>query len=262
MAGLDFDKSITGDQPSQSFSDDISINFATKDLVQNPTAFKCSLTGISDSSSKGPQRLSCDIWLDSQHYMSVSLPPQDIIPYLGRGADTFAGKLFWSVMEHYKGGCKRQHGEITSVIQQGLRHSKAMKDINVTFVQAMVEARLEYKETGSISSRFAVAGEQDLGMVVCSQVKDDYRTSGKDPDSWLSCIAIEERIKSLLSKDIFNMLQDAAIKGNLVIKDIIEEFQCNLCDRGVCFGDGPRWHFTIVDEVLVPFVCRISSLSH
>ncbi|KAF4989064.1 hypothetical protein FGRMN_9394 [Fusarium graminum] len=45
-------------------------------------------------------RLDCSVWLDPLHYLRVSLPPQDILPYLGTGAESFAGLLFWSVMKH------------------------------------------------------------------------------------------------------------------------------------------------------------------
>ncbi|KAL4727111.1 hypothetical protein ACLX1H_006012 [Fusarium chlamydosporum] len=40
-------------------------------------------------------RLDCGMWLDPLHYLRASLPPQDILPYLGSGADSFAGLLFW-----------------------------------------------------------------------------------------------------------------------------------------------------------------------
>ncbi|KIL86430.1 hypothetical protein FAVG1_10259 [Fusarium avenaceum] len=109
-------------------------------------------------------RLDCSVWLDPLHYLRVSLPPQDILPYLGPGAESFAGILFWSVMEHSQSGCAR-HGPET-LIKTGLGHSGPTKSIAPSFVQTMAKARIEYKHTGSISQAYAVAAEDDLGLVL------------------------------------------------------------------------------------------------
>ena len=71
-------------------------------------------------------RLDCSVWLDPLHYLRVSLPPQDILPYLGPGAESFGGLLFWSVMEHSQSGCVNHD---TAIIKSSLGHSEATQDI-------------------------------------------------------------------------------------------------------------------------------------
>ncbi|KAF5597956.1 hypothetical protein FPANT_3949 [Fusarium pseudoanthophilum] len=120
-------------------------------------------------------RLECSMWLDPLHYLRVSLPPQDILPYLGPGAETFAGLLFWSVMEHYQTVCTQHNAK--TVIQKGLKHSKATQDIKPSFIETMAKARVEYKQTGSISQAHSVAAEKDLGLVLCNLIETEYRST-------------------------------------------------------------------------------------
>ncbi|RYC87421.1 hypothetical protein BFJ63_vAg9730 [Fusarium oxysporum f. sp. narcissi] len=200
-------------------------------------------------------RLECSMWLDPLHYLRVSLPPQDILPYLGAGAETFAGLLFWSVMEHYQTVCT-QHNSKT-VIQKGLKHSKATQDIKPSFIETMAKARVEYKQTGSISQAHAVAAEKDLGLVLCSLIETEYRSTGKDPDQWLSCNGIEKRLRKTLSDDALETLRKAALgEGNAVLHYLLEDVKCRLYDSCVCFGDGPRWNVDVVDQLFTPFIRR------
>lgn len=207
---------------------------------------------ISPSQST-PYRLECSMWLDPLHYLRVSLPPQDILPYLGAGAETFAGLLFWSVMEHYQTVCT-QHNART-VIQKGLRHSKATQDIKPSFIETMAKARVEYKQTGSISQAHAVAAEKDLGLVLCNLIETEYRSTGKDPDQWLSCIGIEKRLRKSMNHDELDNMRKAALgRENTVLYHLLEDVKCRLYDNCVCFGDGPRWDVRMVDELFAPFI--------
>ncbi|KAF5704511.1 hypothetical protein FGLOB1_8498 [Fusarium globosum] len=198
-------------------------------------------------------RLECSMWLDPLHYLRVSLPPQDILPYLGTGAETFAGLLFWSVMEHYQTVCTQHNAK--ALIQKGLEHSKATQDIKPSFIETMAKARVEYKQTGSISQAHAVAAEKDLGLVLCNLIETEYRSTGKDPDQWLSCIGIEKRLRKTMSYDeLDNMRKDALGRENTVLYHLLEDVKCRLYDNCVCFGDGPRWDVKMVDELFAPFI--------
>ncbi|KAG5783818.1 hypothetical protein H9Q73_002551 [Fusarium xylarioides] len=197
-------------------------------------------------------RLECSMWLDPLHYLRVSLPPQDILPYLGPGAETFAGLLFWSVMEHYQTVCTQHNAK--TVIQKGLKHSKATQDIKPSFIETMAKARVEYKRTGSISQAHAVAAEKDLGLVLCNLIETEYRSTGKDPDQWLSCNAIEKRLKKTISHDDLENMRKAVLgQGNTGLHCLLEDVKCRLYDSCVCFGDGPRWDVKIVDQLFAPF---------
>ncbi|KAM0293789.1 hypothetical protein ACHAO9_001475 [Fusarium lateritium] len=201
-------------------------------------------------------RLDCGIWLDPLHYLRVSLPPQDILPYLGPGAESFAGIMFWSVMEHSQSGCARHSPE--TPVKTGLGHSNATKGIKPSFIQTMAKARIEYKQTGSISQAHAVAAEEDLGLVLCKLVEADYRSRGKDPDQWLSCVAIEQRVKKKIGHSALNTLTEVALgHTDALFSYLLEDVQCRLYDTSVCFGDGPRWNVEIVDDLFATLIAHV-----
>jgi hypothetical protein len=211
--------------------------------------------GTLPTNSDTQHRLDFSVWLDPLHYLRVSLPPQDLLPYLGTGADTFAGLLFWSVMEHSQSGCS--YHDTGTIIKAGLGHSAATKDIKPSFIQTMARARIEYKNTGSISQEHAVAGEDDLGLVLCRLVEADYRSKGKDPNQWLSCVGIEKRIRRAVGDGGLNLLGQAANgRGNLTLHSLLEGMLCKLYDTSVCFGDGPRWNVEVVDQLFAPLIMQ------
>ncbi|KAI1076594.1 hypothetical protein F5B20DRAFT_312782 [Whalleya microplaca] len=195
-----------------------------------------------------PPRLTCGIWLDPLRYTRISIPPGDIVPYLGPGSETFAGRIFWSIMDHTMIGCKHTHPEPLKSTQRWLHHSKATQDIKPSFIEAMVKARLEYRQTGSISPEYAAAGEADLGLVVRDQIEKEYYSRGEDPSLWLSSEAVEKRVRSTVGNVTFRLLEMAARdEGEPALRDLLNGVKCTLYDTFVCFGDGPRWNVSVVD---------------
>ncbi|RSM18561.1 hypothetical protein CDV31_002697 [Fusarium ambrosium] len=249
IAGVSPKDSPLRDTLTPSEDDDITIDVLASDFTCNT---KSSTSTNTQLFNPAPRRLDCGIWLDPLHYRRISLPPQDIIPYLGPGSKTFAGQLFWSVMDHSLNGCKHPHAEASAVVKTGLGHSKATQDVKVSFIRRMVEARLEFRKTGSISPEHASAAENDLGMVLCNLVETDYRARGKDPDLWLSCVAIAQRVKSIAGVPAFVLLERAAQdEGDDDLRDALSHVKCRLSDTGVCFGDGPRWNVDVVDSLFL-----------
>ncbi len=202
-----------------------------------------------------PQRLKCAFWLDHQHYMRISMPPDDIIPYLGAGSRTFAGILFWSMLDHSQNRCTRRHSGAGALSRKALAHSKVTEELATTYIQAMVEARQEYRRTGSISSKWAAAAEPDMGRLIRDRIHAEYQARGMDPDEWLSATGIENRLRSMVGDAFFAVLETAARGGgDPVLRASWETIECKLHDAGVCFGDGPRWHVDIVDELFLDWV--------
>ncbi|KAI0129217.1 hypothetical protein F4776DRAFT_664612 [Hypoxylon sp. NC0597] len=235
--------------------EDITVSAATGDFVRNPDDQVSLGSSQLPPSLASSQRLRCGIWLDHQHYMRVSIPPDDILPYVGKGAKTFAGILFWSMMDHSQNKCTREHTEITTLIRRGLRHSKVTEGWAITYIQAMVEARQEYRQTGSISPQYASAAEPDLGTVMHERIKAEYHAQGKDPDQWLSAMGIEKRIRSIVDNDAFAILETVARGGgNPFLRHLFEMTKCKLSESCICFGDGPRWSVDVVDRLFLNWV--------
>lgn len=190
--------------------------------------------------------------------MKVSLPPEDIIPYLGARANTFAGILFWSLMDHSQNKCPRGHNDPRAVIRRGLSHSSITQSWTMQFVFAMIEARLEYRTTGSISSKYASAADADLPAVICDQIKREYQSRGADPDRWLSSVGIEDRVKGMVGDDSFAMLEEAARGGgDDRLRYELQSVICKLHEHCICFGDGPRWHVDFIDRLFMDLICAV-----
>ncbi|KAI0850698.1 hypothetical protein F5Y00DRAFT_231843, partial [Daldinia vernicosa] len=244
--------------------EDIIVRGTSRDIVQKASHEENPGSSFTSSpaSLPSPQRLTCGIWLDHQHYMRVSIPPDDIIPYLGPGSKTFAGILFWSIMDHAQKKCTRSHTETTALIQRALDHSTATENWTITYIYAMVEARQEYRRTGSISAQYAPAAERDLPNLMRNRIDADYHARGIDPNQWLSAMGIEGRVKSMIGNDSFAILENAAKgEGDISLRDSLEAMKCKLAENCVCFGDGPRWNVDIVDALFLDWVYKASRLS-
>ncbi|KAI0840137.1 hypothetical protein F5Y06DRAFT_249050 [Hypoxylon sp. FL0890] len=260
-------KHISGN--SQSYTspvdseEDITVNATTGEYTCKTDNQASSGSSPSAPSLASLQRLRCGIWLDHQHYMRVSIPPDDILPHLGKGAKTFAGIIYWCMLDHSQNKCTREHTEITALIQRGLHHSTVTEGWAITYIQAMVEARQEYRMTGSISPQYASAAEPDLGAVVRDQIKAEYHARGKDPDQWLSAMGIEKRVKSVVDIDTFTTLESVARgEGEPFLRHLFEMTMCKLSETCICFGDGPRWSVDVVDRLFLDWVHATYGLLH
>ena len=207
-----------------------------------------------------PRFLTCGIWFDPLHYMRVSVPPGDIVPFLGSGSSTLAGTFFWAILEHQGGstaatGCPRVHADPDSVLQAMVRHTRATRDMSASLVKRLAAARLEYRKTGSVGPELAAAAEPDLAALVRDRVEAEYRARGDDLAPWLSLIAIEKHVQAMVGDAGFAALLEAA-KGRADPRlcDLVDGVKFALYDTLTCFGDGPRWHVGLVDVLFDP--CR------
>lgn len=238
-----------------------SLTDSTARITWDHQSFAPALTTRASSPSTAlrfESRMPFGAWLDPLHYIRLSEAPDDIRPYLGAGADTFAGRLFWWGMEHSNKdsiGCKRQthhHPNPAAVIQHCSRHSEATRALPPQFILAMVAARLEYLHTGSISPERATAGEPDLAGAMTAGIEAEYRARGKDLAQWLSCMGMERYLRALLGEAAFAMLERAEHgKGETRLIELWEECKCRLYVMGVCFGDGPRWHVQTINNLFL-----------
>jgi hypothetical protein len=193
-----------------------------------------------------------DVWLNPLQYMRISLPPSDIVAYLGRESTSLAGSLFWSMLEHSQIRCSSHHDPATVNLHRALSHSKAIQDIDTSFVQAMISARVEYKHMGFISPKYAPAAEQDLSLVIHQRVELDYRETGKNPDQFISCLGIQKHLSGVVGRPGFDMLEQAARnEGRAGLIKAMNTAKCKLYDTAICFGDGPRWDIRIVNGIFL-----------
>ncbi|KAK7226979.1 hypothetical protein V2G26_014982 [Clonostachys chloroleuca] len=257
---VDITRLIQGKETGYQSSQDIIIDPRTRDFM-----YESGDPGRYDvpPSTFLQRRVDYGVWLDPLHYTKVSLPPEDIVPYLGPGAKTFAGRLFWFVMEHGHSKCDYPHPDQAMMRKRVLGHAKAMDGIRPPFIKAMVEARIQYKQTGEICHENAAAGESDLATAVCSQVLEEYQATGRDPTLWLSCLSTETHIRSLVGDGIFDSTDSFSGSGvDPFHHSLLEGIQCRLYDTFVCFGDGPRWTTEMVNEALQEWISSESGTAN
>lgn len=211
----------------------------------------------------------CMMWLDPMRYMRINNPPEDIVPYLGANANSLAGTLFWRVLEHAKSQCHHLHHPTTCeafnqnpCFRRMTDHTMVLRTISHTFLKAMIEARLEYRQLGYITAEYAGAADLDAGTVMHRNIIEDYMMHGRDTTLWLTPMAVEARARSLMGPEGFAMLE-AAVKKPEVDTDhtaLVAAVE-KLVDQFICFGDGPRWNYQIVDEILTQWSADVRRCS-
>ncbi|KAI1805061.1 hypothetical protein F4811DRAFT_561352 [Daldinia bambusicola] len=205
-------------------------------------------------------RLDYGLWFDTSRFIRVDEPPSDIIPYLGKGKNTFAGRLFWACGELMLEQCRRvelyQHTnpqmarEAKQVIWNMVQHSKPLH--NIRYIMALAEARREFRDRGYIEGNNP-AGEIDSAFILQEQVMNDYKSKGKDTAGWLSPMAIELELRKCLSPESSRKLDRVLQLGDsnqaeeASLLDMIQSLIWKLAASYICFGDGPRWR---TDRVL------------
>ncbi|KAI1652409.1 hypothetical protein F4813DRAFT_321371 [Daldinia decipiens] len=207
-------------------------------------------------------RLDYGLWFDTTRFIRVDQPPSDIIPYLGKGMSTFAGRLFWACGELLLEQCRRAElyahtnprvaREAREVIWNMVQHSPPLH--NVRYIIALAEARREFRDRGYIEGDNP-AGEIDSALILQEQVMNDYKSKGQDTTGWLSPMAVELELGKRLSLESSRQLDQVLqiwdsnqVEGPLL--DMIQSLIWKLAASYICFGDGPRWR---VDRVLALF---------
>ncbi|KAK6951603.1 hypothetical protein Daesc_006125 [Daldinia eschscholtzii] len=207
-------------------------------------------------------RLDYGLWFDTSRFIRADKPPSDIIPYLGKGMHTFAGRLFWACGELMLEQCRRvelyEHTnprkarEAQEVIWNMVQHSKPLH--NVRYIIALAEARREFRDRGYIEGNNP-AGEIDSAFILQEQVMNDYKSKGEDTTGWLSPMAVELELRKCLSLEssrrldrVLQTWDSNQVEGPLL--DMIQSLIWKLAASYICFGDGPRWR---TDRILALF---------
>lgn len=208
----------------------------------------------------------CMMWLNPMRYMRIDDPPEDIVPYIGANANTLASKLFWTVLEHTKTECHHMHHpksrdafDQNACFRRMIEHTTALRSMSHAFLKAMVEARLEYRQFGYISAEYAGAADLDVGTAMHRDILADYMMRGKDANIWLNPTAVEARIRASLGPAGFGLLEEAVRRPEHdVLHSSVVKAVKKLVENFICFGDGPRWSYQIVDETFAQWLTDAS----
>ncbi|KAI0144937.1 hypothetical protein BJ166DRAFT_81636 [Pestalotiopsis sp. NC0098] len=209
----------------------------------------------------------CMMWMNPMRYIRIDKPPEDIVPYLGDGADTLAGRLFWAVMEHARADCHHEHhanlrepAVENGCLRRMVLHSPSMQTVSHGLIKAMVEARLEYRYLGYISAEYAGAADPDTMKSMRRNVVAEFRSRGQDVSVWVDAIGVEARVRSFLGPEVFIVLEQAARSpDSTTAHKSLSRAVDMLVANFICFGDGPRWNLQAVENIFSAWLSRLLS---
>ncbi|KAK2606329.1 hypothetical protein QQS21_003260 [Conoideocrella luteorostrata] len=171
--------------------------------------------------------------------------PATLLPFLGAGAFTFAGRMFWYLVEKYeaaKHDSLQLPARATLPKFRDLLDQSTSQNIDPVYWIKMTEARLaRYRQAaGSVPPT-----SQD------TLVAEEPTSAPK----WLSPILAEQRIRHIVGDHVFAVLAAPMLdrwevnRGNPVHDNVelIEGLLDRLSELYECSGDGPRWNASTFD---------------
>ncbi|KAI0378534.1 hypothetical protein F5Y04DRAFT_146624 [Hypomontagnella monticulosa] len=224
---------------------------------QNATSFEIR----SDVGWMNP-RSDYGLWFDTYRFMRMDDPPLDIVPFLGKGGATFAGRLFWACGEHLLEMCQKAELYVSANpraarkanerIWNMVQHSPPLH--NTRYIKALAEARREFRDRGYIEGNNP-AGEPDSAELLQEHVLADYESRGQELTGWLSPITVELELRKRLSHEGSRRFEQAlqtwdSKPAENPLGEVLQSLIRSLAFTFVCFGNGPRWRADQVMAIL------------
>ncbi|KAI1455449.1 hypothetical protein F4805DRAFT_273736 [Annulohypoxylon moriforme] len=215
-----------------------------------PNSQKSTSFGMGLALERVKPRLDYGLWFDAGRFLRIDSPPLDIVPYLGEGMKTFAGRLFWNCGEYLLDQCRRAEAysntnplvarEARQRIWNMVQHSPPLH--NTRYIIALAEARREYRDRGYIEGNNP-AGEADSAELLNEHVLADYERRGDNAAIWLSPSGVENELRELMSDELYGRLERVLENWDLSdpLAEMIQSIIQIMSSSYICFGNGPRW---------------------
>ncbi|TPX09062.1 uncharacterized protein E0L32_001676 [Thyridium curvatum] len=196
-----------------------------------------------------------------------------VLPFLGMGALTISGRIFWHLTEKFEAAL---YGDLISPrnslehsttaaeppprLVDLLRRSKSMQHTEPYQWIAMVDERVDLARREA--ARDGIEHPSRLETLQFPIIDHDTPSSTGSGIDWLSPITAEKRIREIVGDDVFAVLATPALdrwearhnhrheSQQSEGADLIESFLDILSNSFVCFGDGPRWARAKFDDLL------------
>ncbi|KAM0323873.1 hypothetical protein ACHAQA_008454 [Verticillium albo-atrum] len=214
-------------------------------------------------------RLDYGLWSDTDRLVRLFDPPEDIVPYIGDGAKTLAGALFWTCMTRtialWKDHSKARAADAASgttttattspaavMLRRIFSPSTLLQD--PAFLMSLALSRLDYKQKGytfgRLQEQFQCNSTPDVAEIQ-RQAEDHHTAQGHPPSMWKTPDDVAAMIKSHLTEDETARM-DAVLQGRGTNADatLLSVMIIALANHFVCFGDGPRWNVIYVHMAL------------
>ncbi|KAI1736612.1 hypothetical protein F4680DRAFT_252238 [Xylaria scruposa] len=254
---------------------------ASRGYLPHGGTWRSRSSSTSQSSGRLSPRLDYGIWVDSRRATKVSIPPHEIVPFLGPGRWTFAGQLYWACADYMISLCRLVTSPHTPTPWFGdlsrcpspreaedrvwdlLQHSPPIHSVRLA--QALAESQRAFRDIGWIPGDSPVvpcSGEgEDIETLLRKEIEANYIARGHDLSAWMTIFQLEGHMRRQLGAAAFEKLERAtvavAVANSPTVKvadnsEIVavhdEEVRTitrvlirNLAESYTCFGDGPRW---------------------
>lgn len=281
IAGLDKDL-VT---KRRRLGSEISSSSSGPGAVSPPRAVKRSRASAPGSSSPSPVVVSptndkITVHRDPFHCYGCTSGAAAVLPFLGAGASTFAGIIFWHLVEKYDNSVhasrpippcqqqpRQQHLEchdsspnseaseatprFTDLVSQVL----SVDDSDIWF--EVVESRMRYYR--GKTAQYSVESAAQNNSVAPRETARD----------WLSPMTAESRIRSIVGDQVFAAMATPAIerwerKSRACSpamdepKVLVDGLLDKLSETFVCMGSGPRWHASDFDSMFLEWCSPIT----
>ncbi|KAI1478099.1 hypothetical protein F4774DRAFT_386923 [Daldinia eschscholtzii] len=192
----------------------------------------------------------------------IADPPPDIVPYMGDGAYTLAGQIYWAAMAF---GFQALRAIISSttpppvavnVVTQ--QWSFTSKRLALPQIMRLMHARLTFRRYGYFhlaNDKYAeeIRSFLDPNLVdrLSVALSDDAKKSGFKKTDFLSPLDFEKELRERF-RDEYPVFE-AALKGQAFDQEHVTCMRrlIQLMSRqAICFGDGPRWRPESVDTLV------------
>ncbi|KAH7033599.1 uncharacterized protein B0I36DRAFT_348636 [Microdochium trichocladiopsis] len=212
------------------------------------------------------QRVACDSWLGT------------ILPFLGSGAFTLAGRIFWRLTAHWEAMTNMHQvvqlpARLPAVPIQSTQWPSLRDLMYGSVYQDLHEFDVEsWKD--SVSSRLSYSHGHGILPI------HDSKTRNKTPVRWLTPTEVEQRIRYAVGNEVFAVLTQPTLErweksGDVFAfkhgpegsarkemadgEDLVDALLDWVVANYTCFGDGPRWSLRQFDEGLREWCLRATA---
>ncbi|XXG95550.1 peroxisomal copper amine oxidase [Hypoxylon texense] len=241
-------------------------------VYDQPTTLKILDTGVDismlSSMYTGEQMNSTavpEIWPDADRPLQMVQPPPDIVPYMGLGAYTVAGQLYWTAMAFGFNAIRAivsspspPPAAVDIVAEQ---FTFTMKYAALPQIMYMMHARLLFRKHGYFQhpanrsadeqQYWSWALDPHMARELGVDLGREFQRAGVSKDDFLTPLDVERRLRDRF-RDGYAVFE-AALKGQALAEEHVACMRRLLqimSRQSICFGDGPRWKPESVETLI------------
>ncbi|OTB00265.1 hypothetical protein M426DRAFT_324414 [Hypoxylon sp. CI-4A] len=193
--------------------------------------------------------------------LHIANPPPDIMPYIGSGAYTLAGQMYWAAMAfgfqaaRAVVSSKEPPPAAVSIVADLFTHT--MKQMALPKIMFLMHARLAFRRYGS----FNLASEEHWEEIkyfldpailpkITAALGKEFHRAGIRKEDYLTPLDIERRLRDRFQDEY--PVFEAALKGQAIVQEhvvIMRRLMQIMSRQSICFGDGPRWRAESVNTL-------------